>query len=75
MNAGDSLNKITVTWPAPTSRRGGKCGQLGGDTGYYLRLQLRKLAVKHLRHRMLNDLLNLLAIRHSHGTIPATSLF
>jgi hypothetical protein len=37
-------------------------------------LQLGKLAVKHLRHRVLNDLLNLLAVRHSQGTIPATNL-
>jgi hypothetical protein len=67
------LNQVALSRTSPARRRRGKSGQFGRDASHQFRLQLWKLAVKHLRHRMLNDLLNLLAVRHSQETIPVTS--
>jgi transposase len=59
------LSSVTCVVSGRFGRRIAARGQFGENALHQLRLQLWKLAVKDLRDRALDDLLELLAIRHS----------
>ena len=78
MDAGHGMNQIAMRragagWRRCWRRR--ERGQFGKDARGYFRLQLWKLAIEGLRHRPLDNLLELLVFRHAHRTISIPESF
>ncbi len=76
VNAGDSLDERT--WRR--TRRGwcracSLCGQFRQHPLDEFRLQLGELAFENLRHHARDDLLEILAVRHSQRTVSQTRVF